>query len=410
MKLTRCLHPFAMLRASSNPLPPPHPLEISPVQIQPLLLTIHNGSTMLVTERDGWIRGGRTGLFDHDTRYFATYEISFEEFTPTFLTAQQAAYNCAILTYTNPGFRAGREMVDEYALYLKLVRVIEAGLHESFEITSYARQPVSFRLIVSFECTFEDIFEVRGLHRAPPRVIQQRYDDRYGIVECVYRDEWFSRCLHYRIQAADSQPRYSPNLLIFPIRLLPDQTWRVETAAEMDDEPRGRFAHSRSVSLVGQASGRERSDVQQISVVERLRRSYAEIDRWIDRLPRLHAASHCVQRAYDQALRDLASLRFQKVGDEWYPAAGVPWYNTIFGRDALITAYQCLPLGCPFPRAVLARLAERQGKQVNTWNDEEPGKIPHELRVGQLALMGKIPFNPFYGSVDASLLYVILLA
>ncbi|MGH2460714.1 MAG: amylo-alpha-1,6-glucosidase, partial [Chloroflexota bacterium] len=149
--------------------------------------------------------------------------------------------------------------------------------------------------------------------------------------------------------------------------------------------------------------------VRPVPVAERLDLAQAELGRWSARLARLSTPNPTVQRAYDQAVRDLAALRLQKVGDEWYPAAGVPWYNAVFGRDALQTARQCLAIGAPFPRAVLTRLAQLQGTRVDRWSDEEPGKIPHELRAGQLSVMGKIPFNPFYGTVDASLLYVVLL-
>jgi glycogen debranching enzyme len=382
--------------------------EVAAIQVQPLQLTIHNGSAMLVTNREGWINDGAAGLYDHDTRYLSTYAITIEEYPPTFLTAERPAYNCAILSYTNPQFRAGATMVDRFALSLQISRIIERSLHEAIEVTSFAGTPVGFRLLVAFECSFEDIFEVRGLHRVSPRIIRQEYDDASGTIRCTYRDRGFSRGLDYQVVAADSRPRYSPNLLIFPITLGHQQTWRAEIDARMTGWPLGRFFSSTVVSPGGQPEGQDGTSPDRFAA--RLRNARADVERWERRLPRLDCANPTVHRAYGQALRDLVSLRFEKVGDEWYPAAGVPWFNTIFGRDALNTALQCLPLGCPFPRAVLRRLAALQGTRVNTWNDEEPGKIPHEYRVGQLTLSGQIPFNPFYGTVDASLLYVILLA
>ncbi|HVC33770.1 MAG TPA: glycogen debranching N-terminal domain-containing protein [Chloroflexota bacterium] len=379
------------------------------IQIQPLQLTIHRGSAMLVTNREGWVGGGRTGLFDHDMRYLSTYQMSIDEFTPESLTAEQAAFNSAILSYTNPTFRAGPAIVDRLALVLRITRVLDEGLHECIEITSFARQPISFRLLINLDCSFETMFEVRGLQFAPPRVVHTRYDAQARCVVCSLRDDWFYRCLQYRIVAADSEPRYSPNLLIFPIHLAHDQTWRLETAALMTGHPLGRFSASAVGSLTGASGASILPGQPPRGFAARLDQARVELRQWSEHLARLATPNPVVQRAYDQAVQDLASLRLQKVGDEWYPAAGVPWYNTIFGRDALNTALQCLPIGCPFPRAVLTRLAQLQGTRVNHWNDEEPGKIPHELRVSQLSLMGKIPFNPFYGTVDASLLYVILL-
>lgn len=384
--------------------------ETSPIQIQPLKLTIHNGSAMLVTDREGWVHGERTGLFDHDTRYFSTYGVTFEEFKPTFLTAEQATYNCAILTYTNPRFRARGVIVDELDLFLRISRILDEDLHECIELTSFACAPIQFRVLINLECSFDTLFEVRGLQRTPPRVVSFRYDEGSRTVVGSYRDTWFTRRLDYHIVAADSLPRYSPSLLIFPVALRHGETWRAEIDTHMTGAPLGPFACALVTSPSGDGHPSGSAHHRHVSVAERMRDAQADLQRWTDSLARVQTSNQTVQRAYDQAIRDLASLRLQKVGGEWYPAAGVPWYNAIFGRDALNTALQCLPVGCPFPRAVLARLAELQGTRVNLWNDEEPGKIPHELRVGQFSLMGKLPFNPFYGTVDASLLYVILLA
>lgn len=380
------------------------------IQIQPLQITIHSGSAMLVTDHEGWVRGGRTGLFDHDTRYLSTYEMSIDELTPEFLTAEQPVFNGVVLSYTNPAFRSGTMAVDRLTLSLRVTRVLDEGLHECIEISSFACQPIRFHFLINLESSFDTMFEVRDLRIAPPRVVYDRYDADARSVVCSYRDDWFSRCLQYQIVSTDSQPRYSPHLLIFPVRLEHNQTWRLETAAWMTGHPLGRFSTSVVKGPTGAADVPVPIGLPPMSVGERLALARSELRHWSERLARLATPNLTVQRAYDQAVRDLASLRLQKVGDEWYPAAGVPWYNAVFGRDALDTALQCLPIGAPFPRAVLTRLARLQGTRVDRWNDEEPGKIPHELRVDQLSLMGKIPFNPFYGTVDASLFYVILLS
>lgn len=384
--------------------------EAWPVSIQPLQITIHRGSTMLVTHREGWIERPRDGLFDHDTRYLSYYRITFEQFGPTFLTAERVTDDSAVLTYSNPPFRAGPEPVDELSLVLRVTRVLDRGLHECLELTSYAPRPISFRLMINLECSFDSIFEVRGLLPTPPRVVRSHWSDRERILTCSYRDRWFSRDLRYHVLSADSHPVYSPSLLIFRVNLEHHRTWRADTYVELTGAPIGRYAYS----VWTGADTREATDRKSVPgrqpIAERLLSSTSDVRRWTERLVTIETPNWVVQRAYDQAVRDLGALRFQSVGDEWYPSAGVPWYNAIFGRDALITAIQCLPIGCPFARAVLTRLAELQGKRVDSWTDEEPGKIPHELRVDQLSLMRKIPFNPFYGTVDASLLYVILLS
>lgn len=416
---------------------PEPPVEILPIQIQPLQMVIHRGGTMVVANREGWVDGGRTGIFDHDTRYVSRYQVSFEGLPPVFLGAQRATYDCAFLSYTNPRFRAGSVVVDDLELSLRIVRSLQSGYHECFEITNFHCTPVVFRFLVNLESAFDTVFEVRALRRTPPRLIREHWDEAVQTLSCSYRDTWFWREARYRILAADSRPTYAPSLLIFRVHLAHAQTWRAEVSLELDGGPRT-TPGSRASPSAGERATTNRTRLGTTERDSRSRspgdsddsvttalltsvqsggglagafqRSAEDLSHWASTLTQLECPNPTVQRAYRQAVRDLASLRFQKVGDEWYPAAGVPWYNAIFGRDALVTALQCLPIGCPFPRAVLARLAELQGRRVCAWNDEEPGKIPHELRVGQFSIMGRIPFHPFYGTVDASLLYVILLS
>lgn len=380
------------------------------IQIEPLRMTIHSGRAMLVTDHEGWIGGGRTGLFHHDTRYLSTYQILLNDLKLKFLTAAQPAYNCAILTYTNPKFQVGRVMVDELALLVTIRRAVDDCLHEAIELTSFAQEPLQLRLQINLECSFEDIFEVRELRPTPPRVVRSGYDDSSRTLSCAYRNGSFHRSFAYQIASADASPRYSPNLLILPVQIGPQQSWRAEIIAQMTGDPIGPLVPSTIKSPSGAVDLPATPNQVRRGFADRLREVHAAVEQWASKLPQIHTPNQIVQRAYDRAIRDLASLRLQKVGDEWFPAAGVPWYNCIFGRDALVTALQCLPMNCPFPRAVLTLLAELQGTRVYSWNDEEPGKILHEYRAGELSLTGKIPFNPYYATVDAPLLYVLLLA
>ena len=380
------------------------------IQVQPLQLTIHNGSAMLVADREGWIHDGWTGLYDHDTRYFSTYEMSFFGAKPRFLTAQRPAYNCAILNYTNEAFDAGSVAVVENSLSMNVTRVLDEGFHESVEIVSFFPRPIRLRLIINFECSFETVFEIRGLHRPPPRVTHLQYDAASRTVIGTYRDLWFSRQVLYRVVNSDAEPWYSPNILMFDIQLEPRQTWHLATSATMTGSTFRPPPRTLAADPEIKSTDSIDAPPEPIAITERLTRTWSALDRWTESLADVHTPNQKVQRAFDQTVFDLASLRLHKIGDEWYPAAGVPWFNAIFGRDALVTAIQTLVLGCPFPRAVLTCLGQLQGTRVNRWNDEEPGKIPHEMRVSQLSLMDRIPFNPFYGTVDASLYYVILLS
>lgn len=377
------------------------------IQVQPLQLTIHNGGLMMVTDREGWIRGGDSGLFAHDTKYLSGYSALLNGFAPTFVTAEEITYNSATLTYTNQKLRAGPTLIEEFEIFLRVTRVLADRYYERFELTSYVKDPVQLSFLLFFEASFEPLPNVRTAHPIHPRVVHLRYNHAQQALRGIYHDAWFSRCFDYRIVHSDSKPFYTPQAIFFNPRLQHAQTWHLEVEAFLTGEPLGRFSTSR-VDQLPEAPSAEAPP--SVSMGARLAENRAEIAAWHQRIAQVQTPNATVQRAYDQAANDLASLRLQKVANEWYPAAGVPWFNCIFGRDALTVSLQGLAFGWPFPRAVLTRLAELQGKAVNNWNDEEPGKIPHQLRVGQLSMMGKIPFNPFYGTVDASLLYVILLS
>lgn len=377
------------------------------VQVQPLQLTIHNGGMMLVTGRDGWIHGGDHGLFAHDTKYLTGYTGLLNGFAPTFVTAEEITYNSAILTYTNRKLRAGAIMVDDFEIFLRITRVLSDRYHERFELTSYVKEPVQLDFTLFFEASFEPLPNVRTEHPVHPRVVHLRYDHARQVLSGTYRDTWFSRHFDYHIVACESAAFYTPRAISFHPRLKHGETWRLEVEALFTGEPLGRFSASQvDRPLIGP----DRGTPPALSVAERVAESRALNQDWHSRIAQVDTPNPTVQRAYAQAANDLASLRLDRVGDEWYPAAGVPWFNCIFGRDALTVSLQGISFGWPFPRAVLTRLAQLQGTVVNLWNDEEPGKIPHQLRTGQMSLMGKIPFNPFYGTVDASLLYVILLS
>ena len=132
------------------------------------------------------------------------------------------------------------------------------------------------------------------------------------------------------------------------------------------------------------------------------------VQAWFDRLPGLEAGYARLERTWQRAIRDLASLLLTGPAGNFIPAAGVPWFLAIFGRDSAITAMQSLLLGWEVPYGTLRQLGAYQGTIVDAWREEEPGKIPHEVRTGELAILGRIPFGRYYGSVDATPLYVML--
>src|SRR5581483_10681682 len=137
----------------------------------------------------------------------------------------------------------------------------------------------------------------------------------------------------------------------------------------------------------------------------------AELVEWFADAPRLETDWEPLARVYRRSLTDLAALRYYPGGQDGasLPAAGLPWFMTLFGRDSLITSYQALPFAPGLARTTLRTLAARQAKRDDAFRDAEPGKILHELRFGELTRSGELPYSPYYGSADATPLFLIVL-
>ncbi len=134
---------------------------------------------------------------------------------------------------------------------------------------------------------------------------------------------------------------------------------------------------------------------------------------WRENCTALVSRYNNLERMYQQAVDDMGALRIYDLDvseTAWVPAAGVPWFVTLFGRDSLVVSYQNMAVSPAFARGALYRLAQYQGKERNDWRDEQPGKIMHEIRFGELAFFHKAPFTPYYGTADATILYLIVLS
>src|SRR5207237_7013484 len=121
-----------------------------------------------------------------------------------------------------------------------------------------------------------------------------------------------------------------------------------------------------------------------------------------------HSSSRILSRVMDRSLRDIGLLRSTLDGGAWYFAAGVPWFVGVFVLDSIITAFQTVAYDCSIAEQTIRLLARYQGTKLNGYREEEPGKILHELRVGEMARLGEIPHTPYYGTVDATPLWLVL--
>jgi glycogen debranching enzyme len=135
------------------------------------------------------------------------------------------------------------------------------------------------------------------------------------------------------------------------------------------------------------------------------------LERWLDQAPRLECDWEPLKTTYRRSLVDLAALRFSPIsaGRHSLPAAGLPWFMTMFGRDSILTSLQALPFNQELAATTLRELALRQGTRIDDFRDEDPGRILHEMRYGELTAFEERPHSPYYGSADATPLFVVLL-
>ena len=135
------------------------------------------------------------------------------------------------------------------------------------------------------------------------------------------------------------------------------------------------------------------------------------LEKWLAGAPRLECDSDSLKVTYRRSLVDMAALRFstRTMPRQSLPAAGLPWFMTMFGRDSIFTSLQALPLAPELAETTLRALGERQGSRIDDFRDEDPGRILHEMRFGEMTAFEERPHSPYYGCADATALYVVLL-
>ncbi len=364
-------------------------------------VVIKHGNLFFLAPPEGEVpmtRGHGFGLYYHDCRYLNGYELTVGGEHPEPLAARSWEGGRAVFQLTTPAFQTqdGRT-IDRETVGLKWERVIDAEqcvLHEQLDIQYFGYEAIDFPITMRFRAGFEDVFEIRGLIRE--------------VKGKLFRPHWRDKCLCFSYEGGDQIRRslavhFYPlpshvkgNSVQFNISLKPNEIKQIRISlalAESEEQPNRLFA---------QASVYR--DLQ--AVTQGIR---ASCEQWLKRETEFQSDSLLLNRVMRRSLMDLHMLKTSISGDEFF-AAGVPWYVTLFGRDCLITSLQTLAFWSDTPAATLRLLARYQGSQVSEWRDEQPGKILHELRVGELARMNKIPHTPYYGTIDATPLFIILMS
>lgn len=375
------------------------------VQVGPPQIAIHEGQTVLVTEPDGGI-GWPTdrGLYFYDTRLISFWALYANGEVWDLLNGGAISYHAARVFMTNRAFLTENGTVPARTLGLVLGRRLEGGLHEDLDITNHGPATVRFSLELALRCDFADVFEVRSQKIVRRGRITTDWSAARQELKTSYRNGDFFREITIgprHMSTEDGGPRavYANGRLSFEIALAPGQSWHCCLLYDLTDDGRTFTAPRECLS----------DDVQSGAMPSNpIMRERA----WRDVVPCLRAGNGEFERMFDQALDDIAALRLPvpgSAGGALLPAAGLPWFMAPFGRDSLIVCIQNILIYPDFARGTLDLLGQLQATTRDDYRDAEPGKIMHEMRYGELAHLKLIPHTPYYGTADATPLYLILL-
>ncbi|KWW17280.1 amylo-alpha-1,6-glucosidase [Peribacillus simplex] len=329
------------------------------------------------------------GLYAKDTRFLNKLNIKINGEDPILLSSKADENYMATILLTNPHMENDEEVVLwRESIEIQRKRFINNGvLYEAITLKNYSPKRITFSITVEVDADFTDMFIVRGFQTG-------KVGKRTGQ---LVKD----KSLIFTYQGSDNLSR--------------------ETSISWDREPAKvtetgeitfhfTLEHAQEEEVVltirPQIAGEDESEILPMTeALHELRTSYKQ---WECSTTKVKTDHETLQRLITRGLSDIRVL-LSDVGYGPFPVAGLPWYGVLFGRDSLITALQMLPFNPEVAKGTLRTLAVHQGKENNPWRDEQPGKIMHEIRYGELANTNQIPFTPYYGTVDATPLFIILL-
>jgi len=393
------------------------------IAISPEQITVNHGDTFVVSDRAAQIVEGHVhGVVHRDTRFVSLYRFSLNRSPLVPLTANQVDYYLVLAHFTNPPLvvplpsgselKPGQATVTKVQLdaqfpcnrvvssgkvHVQLTRQVDTGrVLDEFYITNYDDQPTAFSLFIELKSDFADLFVIRGHVHAPAGTPESVWQPCEHVLVNRYHEGKFSAQLYFVIDRSDSDPVYTGGDIFFPIYLEPKQHWRASVTLHC---------------LIGDSPAPPKRE----PIEPNGSRTVADglHDRWHNLSANCRTSNYEVQRAFEEASDDIAACRLYEPDfppDVWMPTAGVPWFVTVFGRDSEIASLQSLMVYPGLARGTLQKLAHYQGQKEDEWRLEEPGKIMHEIRHGPLATNNEVPHTPYYGTTDATPLYIILLS
>lgn len=366
------------------------------VTVGPPLITINRGSTFVLAEPDGVITAYTDqGMYSHDTRYVSNYEIFADGARWVLENSGAIAYYASRAYLTNPSIITEYGEIERGALSLVFGRAVQEGVHEDFDIHNYSMKRVRFSLEISLRTDFADIFEVKAKRVVRKGNVTTRWNQERAELISAYEHDGFARSLLTRIVQNESDANFSNGRISFFVDLQPRASWHTCFQHLLNKEGESQMLPHQCVHSIRKPDSKVETDLRD----------------WKRITTSLTTSNEEVYRLFTQSVEDMAALRLfpPYMENEFIPAAGVPWFVAVFGRDSLIVSLQNMVVYPDCARGALDILGRLQATQVDDYRDAQPGKILHEIRVGELAERKLIPHTPYYGTADATALYLITL-
>jgi glycogen debranching enzyme len=353
------------------------------------LVQILDGNTFVVSDARGDIEASPTdptGLFSFDTRFLSRWVLTISGQRLNALSTDDLQYFEARF-FLVPG--TGTVYVDAKLSVIR-ERAVGDGFLEQLTILNHETEAVDLDVRIDAESDFADLFEVKdALDKKGTRKNRVEGDRLVLGYErgAFVRETWIS---------ASAPARFDESGLSFAVTIGPHGEWttnlHVVTALTATGERHDRPKYERR-------RAEPRPNMAQ------------DLDAWLKDAPSLQCEWEPLKHAYRRSLIDLAALRFttRTMPGRALPAAGLPWFMTMFGRDSIFTSLQALPFTPELAATTLRALGERQGTRIDDFRDEDPGRILHEMRYGEMTAFEERPHSPYYGSADATPLFVVLL-
>jgi glycogen debranching enzyme len=358
------------------------------------LISILDGNTFVVSDRRGDIDASLTdtkGLFAEDTRFLSRWLLTVNGVVPNVLSTDDLQY-CSAQFFLVPS--TGTMYVNSDLSILRK-RAVGDGFHEDLTILNLSAKTADLVVRIEAGADFVDVFAVKdGIAQQGEHYTRIEQ----GRIVFGYRREGFVR--ETEISASAPETELDEGGLRFSVHIAPHGEWStgIEVVAayaglgKVHREPKYRCADEEARPNMGA----QRTE---------------SLEAWLAAAPQLKCDWHPMERIYQRSLVDLAALRVNPriFPGKSLPAAGLPWYMTVFGRDSIFTSLQSLPFTPELAESTLTYLAAWQGTRVDDFRDEQPGKILHEVRFGEMTAFEERPHSPYYGTADATALFLILL-